>query len=267
MFSSSSTRAHQHHATRAAKNDSSKMPAIPSGLFPGFVPARFLEFALPRLAQEITRPYLDENMNSSSRVKTHFVTEGEKIFRLRRLLWIRNIDLEKAYIADDIENMGIMSLVEIEHRLCQHDRINRVRTEDMDCPPSPTSRLPSSIAEQLTWSPARNLSPPPKPKKPTHTNSRRGSTGSDVPLFSSPRPGRTLSGTSTSALSPLAIDSPNALIDKEYDLQEIYMSPFRQYFRKIIARQRLSRHNMNHIDDLDKVVDFKFVLDSCIKVR
>lgn len=257
------------------KENIGALPPMPAGMYPSSVPTLFLQLALPRLAQEVTRPFLNKHVSTSRNGKIVPRPDDEMIFRLRRLLWIRNVELEKAYLADNLVELAPVSLMEIERRLYQQDKRYSIRARDMDCPPSPTARLPSSIAEQLTWSPTRDKTPPSKPQKPRKRPSRNNKDG--IPNNKvSPPPVRTVSDTSLSSsargvsvLSPQGEDSPSlttTLMNKEYDLQEIYMSPFRQFFRKTISRQRATGKNINHIEDLDQEIDLKYVLDSCVKV-
>lgn len=260
------------------------LPPLPPGLFPLYVPVAFLRDALPRLAAEITRPFLTRHRSSASRAVRQ--SDEEVLHHLRRLLWFRNTELERMYAlgGEGLQSALDVTLLDVEGGLLRLERRRNRQggsesgsgnrfDESRDCPPSPTARLPSSIAEQLTWSPTRTAPPPARPKKLPKTYKGVSSSTGDLQKLAIPPTTRTLSGSTfrpTSMFSPTADSSPtmtSALIENEYDLYEVYMSPFRQFFRKKINRQRLCGRNVHHLEDLDgEVLDLKTVLDACVKV-
>ena len=254
------------------------LPPFPSGLFPVQVPGAFLQLALPRLAREITRPFLRHYLSTTSKEVRQ--SDDHVVCRLRRLLWFRNMELETAFVAGSLEIVATVTLEEVEQQLHTQDEHARYPSQTTTCPSSPSARLPSSIAEQLTWSPARPLTPPRKPTKQPRTSRRSTKSTSDLSKLAIPSSTRTASGTTLSSSlsvkgmmhfsSQEAENSPStagALQDNMHDLQEIYTSPFRSFYQKKISRQRAAGRNVHHVDDLaQEVVDLKSLLDGCIKV-
>ena len=243
-----------------------RLPPWPSDLFPKEIPLKYLNIVLPRLSKEITRPFLERRKINSP---DFCLNEEESVIKLQRLLWMRNVELESIFVAKAgiLESADDISLEIIERRLDDQDNKNNLFR-----PTSPSSQLPSFISEQLTWSPVRTETPPKKPMKKTDCSKRRNSSG-DMYLLTTPSSVRTLSGTEInssvkgSIISPQEGDTPTGkIMDSAYDIEEMYMSPFRKFYRKKIGRQRIVRQNMNHIEDLDGDMHLRYLLDICLKV-